>query len=366
MLVALTMVLALAPAAVADTKSDLAAAKARLASLEAQIRADVGALTTLHIQLGVLLGKLGAATSVYKKTLADITAVHADLTTTRAHYEEIQNRLNDRAAATYMQGAGGVLEIILGATSLTDLTDRIEFVNHLTRVDADLGLEAERTAVELGRQQERLGATQARQGAALKELGAENRLMTAKLAEQQSTLSSLSSARAQAATLVQQLNKQLVKEELAAAQLALHGGTPIPFGQWAGFFLPRLGAPTCRNNLVLVVAWESTEYTNATWNPLATSYPEPGATTFNGSGVKNYPTMNAGISAEVSTLEETNPALNYGPIVADLRACAAPLVTAQAINHSAYCACAGSYSLVYLVPFVENNYDFYAKICTGC
>jgi hypothetical protein len=165
--------------------------------------------------------------------------------------------------------------------------------------------------------------------------------------------------------LVQSLGKALLAEESAAAQVALHGGTPIPFGEWAPLFLPRLGAPTCRNNLVLVVAWEATEYTQAQFNPLATSYPMPGATIFAGA-VKNYTSLDQGITATVLTLESTNPAFNYGPIVADLRACADPLVTAEAINHSAYCECSGSYPLTYLVPFVESNYDFYAKICTGC
>jgi peptidoglycan hydrolase CwlO-like protein len=371
-MLAMAVTAALVPAtlasssALADTKSDLATAKARLAALEREIGSEVQALGVLHGQLTALAIKLAGATSRYQTTLDELAAVNAGLRITQARYEELQSQLNVRAAATYMQGSGSILEIILGATSLTDFTERIQFVNSLSRVDADLGLEAELTSVLLGRQQDQLEATQARQGAALHELNAERDLMTRKLAEQQAALASLSGARSQAAALVLQLKNRLVKEELAAAQLALHGGTPIPFGQWAGFFLPRLGAPTCRNNLVLTVAWEATEYTMATWNPLATSYPMPGATTFNSSGVKNYPTMDSGITAEVNTLESTNPAFNYAPIVRDLRACADPLVTADAINHSAYCTCSGSYPLTYLVPFVEDNYDFYAKICTGC
>jgi hypothetical protein len=116
---------------------------------------------------------------------------------------------------------------------------------------------------------------------------------------------------------------------------------------------------------VLVVAWEATEYTMARFNPLATSYVMPGSTLFN-SAVRNYISLDQGITATVLTLESTNPAFNYGPIVANLRACSDPLVTANAINHSAYCTCTGSYPLTYLVPFVKSNYSFYANICTGC
>jgi peptidoglycan hydrolase CwlO-like protein len=357
--------LQLPPVALADTKSDLAEAKARLSTLEARIAEEGKALGQLHVELDVLAGRVAVATAKYQRTLSDIARTREDLRLTQIHFEEIRSQLNARAAATYMEGAGSFLEIVLGATSYADFTDRLFYANSLSRTDAALSQEVERTATELQRKQQALNVVQASQGAALHELQTERKQLSQRLAEQQSALSSLSAARAEATSLVEKLRKVLAKEELLAAIAATHGGTPIPFGEWAPLFLPRLGAPTCRNNLVLVVAWESTEYTMARFNPLATSYVMPGSTLFN-SAVRNYISLDQGITATVLTLESTNPAFNYGPIVADLRACADPLVTANAINHSAYCACAGSYPLSYLIPFVESNYDFYAKICTGC
>jgi peptidoglycan hydrolase CwlO-like protein len=355
-----------APTATADTKSDLAAAKSRLAGLESQIGAQEQALTSLHAQLTTVVGQLAAATARYQTTLADIARITADLTASRNQYRQIRDRLDSRAAAVYMQGAGNILEVVLAARSYTDLADRLQFVSSLTRSDANLASEVERAADELGRKQLLLAKAKAEQALLVGQLNSQRTLVSQRFDAQQAALAQLSSARAGASSLIEELRKTLQKEELAAAQQALHGGTPIPFGQWAPLFLPRLGAPTCHNNLVLVVAWESTEYTMATWNPLATSYSMPGATLFNSSGVKNYVSLDQGLTAEVNTLEQTNPIFGYAPIVADLRACADPLTTADAINHSAYCACSGSYPLSYLIPFVESNYDFYAKICTGC
>lgn len=369
MVLPLSVVVALVPAAStfawADTKSDLDAAKARLAGLEQRIAAQAQELTSLHGRLTLLTARVGAATAAYQRTIDDLAGIQEELRLTRLHYQEVRSQLDDRAAAAYMDGVGTLLEIVLGSTSYSEFTDRLVYANSLSRADASLSQEVQRTATELGRKEETLSAIQTRQAGALRELQAGRKLLDQSLAAQQAALAGLSDARSQAASLVQSLGEALLAEESAAAKVALQGGTPIPFGEWAPLFLPRLGAPTCRNNLVLVVAWEATEYTQARFNPLATSYPMPGATIFAGA-VKNYTSLDQGITATVLTLESTNPVFNYEPIVANLRACADPLVTAEAINHSAYCACSGSYPLTYLVPFVESNYDFYAKICTGC
>jgi peptidoglycan hydrolase CwlO-like protein len=369
---AVAMIAALVPAALvpatpamADTKSDLAAAKARLAALQGEIGKQVQALADVHAQLTQLTARLGEATAKYQKTIGDIARTQQDLKLTESRFDQLRNQLNDRAAATYMEGVGSFLTILLGATSYSDFTDRIVYANSLSRSDASLSADVERTAAELGRKQQALNAIRASQRAALRELEAERKLVAQKLADQQAALERVASARAQASGLVDQLGEVLQQEELLAAVAAVNGGLPIPFGEWAPLFLPRLGAPTCRNNLVLVVAWEATEYTMARFNPLATSYVMPGSTLFN-SAVRNYVSLDQGITATVLTLESTNSAFNYAPIVRNLRACADPLVTADAINHSAYCTCTGSYPLTYLVPFVETNYDFYANICTGC
>jgi len=369
---AVAMIAALVPAALvpatpamADTKSDLAAAKARLAALQGQIGQQVQALADVHAQLTQLTARLSEATAKYQKTIGDIARTQQDLKLTESRFDQLRKQLNDRAAATYMEGAGSFLGIVLGATSYSDFTDRIVYANSLSRSDASLSADVERTAAELGRKQQALNAIRTSQRAALRELEAERKLVAQKLADQQAVLDRVASARAQASALVDQLGDVLQQEELLAAVAAVNGGLPIPFGDWAPLFLPRLGAPTCRNNLVLVVAWEATEYTMARFNPLATSYVMPGSTLFN-SAVRNYVSLDQGITATVLTLESTNAAFNYAPIVRNLRACADPLVTADAINHSAYCTCTGSYPLTYLVPFVETNYDFYANICTGC
>jgi hypothetical protein len=75
--------------------------------------------------------------------------------------------------------------------------------------------------------------------------------------------------------------------------------------QWASQLALRAGPKTIaftHANLIALVAWASEENTRATWNPQASTEPWPGATVFNSSGVRNYPSLTAGLDATLATL----------------------------------------------------------------
>jgi hypothetical protein len=79
-----------------------------------------------------------------------------------------------------------------------------------------------------------------------------------------------------------------------------------PSGGNAGFaeaVLQGLGAPATAANLKSMNNWFAHEGTSAQNNPMATTESEPGATTFNSAGVKNYPNEAVGVAATVATLE---------------------------------------------------------------
>ena len=84
------------------------------------------------------------------------------------------------------------------------------------------------------------------------------------------------------------------RDELARAKRkARHAGgvvpgEPLTYEAWARGFLARVSAPACQENLTIVVTWETSESTEAAFNPLATTHAMDGATDFNSVGVKNY------------------------------------------------------------------------------
>ncbi len=350
----------LSPGAFADTKTDLAAAKAHLKDVEARIAQEDALVSRLHGEVAVATGKVATAQAAYDATRTRLAQNQAALHASETQFGQLQARLNARAAAVYIQGPGSTLEMVLGASSLSDFADRVEFADRVQGTDADLAHAVQRQGDALKQQRQVLSSLRATQATLLGNVRAQQRALSAAYANEQHALTELSASRQEASALVTKLQKRLRAEELAAARAAASGGMSITFGQWGQLFLPKLGASTCHENLVAAVAWENAEYTSARWNPLATSYPMPGSTTFNGSGVQNYTSLDQGLQATVNTLAESGH--GYEPIMSDFRGCADAMTTAKAINASAWCGgCSGGTYVMAWVPLVEQNYSEYAN-----
>ena len=83
--------------------------------------------------------------------------------------------------------------------------------------------------------------------------------------------------------------------------------------QFINGVLNGLGAPTTADNEAFLDAQAQAENTTAANNPLATTQPYNGATNFNYKGVKNYPSLAAGIKATVDTLNPPPGSVDYYP-----------------------------------------------------
>lgn len=153
----------------------------------------------------------------------------------------------------------------------------------------------------------------------------------------------------------------------SAVQRARHDGSvvvpngPITYEAWARGFLGSLGAPTCDDNVVLVVTWQTAESTQAWFNPLATTHDMEGAGIFNSSGVRNYVSVDQGLQASRDTLEGGAESYGYGVILNALRACAPAKSTARAIRDSAWCrGCASGAYVIGLLPVVRAGWTEHA------
>lgn len=90
------------------------------------------------------------------------------------------------------------------------------------------------------------------------------------------------------------------------------GSTPKPAAvqtisrqTWINQFLALGGWPNTPQNVQAVLTWIMGEGTGAAANPLATTLSAPGATNYNSSGVKNYPSYQSGLQASVDTVKNT-------------------------------------------------------------
>ncbi len=248
----LTLIL-VTPTAGADTKGELDRARAELRRLERAMAEKQDVLDRLSAQAAVLGQRLDDALARYEQITYKLQLTERDLDAARDRYAGLREDLEERARAAYMQGPANGLEFLLGATSLADLSDRVEFVGALSQRDADLANEVENLRNELLArrvEQERLRAEQA---AKLKELKAAEAELTARLAEQRRIYGQLQADRERAEELVKELYKERQRELALAAlpppagEVVVSGGVfrvcPVdqPRAVYDGFGAPRYG-----------------------------------------------------------------------------------------------------------------------------
>jgi len=346
-----------------DTASKLASARARLQHLGDQIKTEQAQVSSLRAQLATLNAKIDTEQARLHKLNDALLLTRTQLETARAEYEATRARIDDMARTEYIQGPGSSIEVILGATSFANLLDRVQFVSDIGQQQADLGEQMQLIEAQLRARTRKLSGLVAEQKTLLAQLTQQQQTKGAAVAAQEAALQQLDSTRTQIVQLVARLQRQLRREELSRIGEIFQGGHNATYGRWAGYFLRTMGTSTCHSNMVAVVAWQVAEFTQADWNPLATTYPMPGSTTYNYAGVRNYVSLSQGLDATRLTIRGGLRTHGYGAIVSGLSACADPMTTARAINASAWCAgCAGGTYVVGMVPKVEANYETYAAL----
>ena len=227
--------------------------------------------------------------------------------------------------------------------------------------NAELAGQVQFAASQLGSRRSNLDRLLAREADVLGGLNSSRASLAATLEAQRTALDDLNQTREQIVTIIGHLSAKLQAEAISGAGGVLQGNHNAPYGVWAAAFLNGIGAPTCFDNLLTMVTWQVQEGTTANWNPLATTYPMPGATNFNSVGVKNYQSMEQGLEATRRTLDTTS--YGYPEILSALHRCPGSMVTARAINASSWCrGCTGGKYVTGLIATVEANYGTYSKL----
>ncbi len=112
----------------APSQEDVRAAKAKLDALNQRLGLIVEQYNQEHVKLEELQSSLAATRTEAAKAQAAAAAAVADL--------------NARAARAY-QGVGSELEMLLGASSFAEFSDRLEFMGSIAQADVDLANRAD-------------------------------------------------------------------------------------------------------------------------------------------------------------------------------------------------------------------------------
>jgi peptidoglycan hydrolase CwlO-like protein len=332
---------------------NLEGARARLTSVERQIDRQQTAIGQQHERLDAMAGDLARVQVALQETQAQLGASQQRLADATARYEASRDLLQDVARTAYEQGPLAPVEALLGATSLTDLVHRYQYLNSIQVANAEVADGVADEAAELSAAARELDRLAARQIGQSIQLQAHHAALRVALLEQQRQLAQLNAQRRKAAQLVQRLSLRVDPAITGAGKT---------FGNWAALLLSELGAPQCRDNLTVLVAWQVAEGTAAAHNPLATTHDMPGSTSFNSVGVRNFPSVEVGLQATVETLRLPVPSYGYDAILDTLANCAPAKTTATAINASSWCrGCAGGLYVLNVLPLVQADYAAFAS-----
>jgi murein DD-endopeptidase MepM/ murein hydrolase activator NlpD len=116
---------------VEQAHQDYLAAEAEIRDLQSQIEAT-------QVRLARAVTILDREQSALAEIETQIAATQQRISDAQARYDAIQARLDERVAQAFMAGGGSDIEILLGATSLDNLSDRVEFVDAVARSDTEL------------------------------------------------------------------------------------------------------------------------------------------------------------------------------------------------------------------------------------
>lgn len=136
-------------AGAAPSKRDVEQAKRRLQRIATElgdIRDQLAAAQARAHQEAVDVERAVAA---LERTQTNLQRTRARLVSAQRRYDEVTERLNDRAVEAYMVGPATGLDFVLGAESVAELTDRLAYADALAQADAELAVEVANRKNEL-------------------------------------------------------------------------------------------------------------------------------------------------------------------------------------------------------------------------
>jgi murein DD-endopeptidase MepM/ murein hydrolase activator NlpD len=228
------------------TEERLDAARAEFKRLTAEIEAQQVYLSQLGLEAARNAERLEVATGRYEQITEQLRNTSLQLRDAQDQYQDLQDRLENRVREAYITGPGSSIEFLLGATSLADLSARMEYVNAVTETDANLATEVQNLRNELSAQQEEQQDLQAKAAEALRKVEVQEAAINAKLAEQQAVLDDLHDKEARAEELVGDLEKRYKRELAALTGLKFYADgilkvcpVDVPRAVYDGFGAPR-------------------------------------------------------------------------------------------------------------------------------
>jgi murein DD-endopeptidase MepM/ murein hydrolase activator NlpD len=223
-----------APAAAAPSADEVQHAKDRVQQLVREVRAARDRLAQISLRVNELAALYEREHGRLEGITADLLATERSLAIARDRYATILARLNARAREAFILGPGSSLEFVLGATSLTDLSDRLAFIDAVAASDAELSQQVQNTKNVLSAKEADLERLRARQQEVVARVRAREQEIRDAFEEQRSLVDDIARKKAEAARYARKLSTQ--RQQWLRAQFqggGPHASVDVPDG-WDG------------------------------------------------------------------------------------------------------------------------------------
>jgi hypothetical protein len=369
---ALLCVLLLVPLGVVPARASVGdrvdRARERLHELAQQVTAQQAVLPELQARVDAATAKAANAERTLLPLFTSRVKLREDVAAVQEELVAAQLRLQEVAIEAYMGAPGTVpggdlLGAALGATDVAGLQDRLVYTEHIVRMQSRIAADAIAAQAKLDAKLSAVEGLSAQARAVADEREAALFERADALADQRAVLDQLTAERDEIVDLLNELGGALEPGDVEQIARAFQGEHNVTYGEWTEAFLEMMGAPDCRANRVVTIAWQAQEGTVAAWNPLATTHRMPGSTDFNSVGVQNFTSLAQGLQATLETIENGWEVYGYGAIIRSMRACNDPYETAAKIVASSWCpGCLDGQYVIGVVPKVDANLEAYASI----
>jgi cell wall-associated NlpC family hydrolase len=250
-----------------------------------EVEAARAKLEELNRHLDLLIEQYNQARIKLEEARAQLDAAQRERAQAQSTADEAMKQLAKRAVAVFT-GMGSQLDVLLGAESFTEFSDRLQFMNALAKSDADLAIEADAAGERARRAADRFAQAAAEHQDQLDQLAARQAEIESAISEQRALYEELNQDYKDA------LAAQRAAEQAAAE--ALSGTSSSGGGDWGGFVPP----PNASASGVAVAAAYAVIGTQYVWG---SADPSVG---FDCSGLTSWAWAQAGVYLPHSSAEQ--------------------------------------------------------------
>jgi peptidoglycan DL-endopeptidase CwlO len=228
----LTAVLAAALAVVAASSAE----PAQISAKRADAQRVLTEIQSMDMELDKAVEAYNYATVQLNRINDDLAANRKRLVVARANLAQARQQLADRVVSLYTSDEPDALAVVLGASSLGDLIDRIDSVNRISDNDVRIAEEVTRFRNEVRARQQHLEEAQAAQQKVVSERAAKRAAIEGQLAARQELLASIkdqiatleAAERARQERLARQAKAQARSETTQDSGGSQDSGSPAP------------------------------------------------------------------------------------------------------------------------------------------